>query len=129
MSEAITSIDAAPITLIGEWQGPAVNHPALAGDDTTLEGFLADPATLPSVAIWVAVSIASAVLGPVPSNPVNPKVIPFLDAWRRRHGQAKLDELERQVLEQLKRGKAPTDILPEEVCRRTSALFDRIAAS
>ena len=31
MSEAVPSNVVAPITLIAEWDGPAVNHPALAG--------------------------------------------------------------------------------------------------
>jgi hypothetical protein len=128
MSQAAPSNGAAPITLIGEWQGPAGNHPALAGDDKTLEGFLADPATLPGVAVWVAVSIGSAVLGHASSNPVNPKILGFLHAWRRRYGQAKLDELKRQVLDELARGKAGTDRNSEETRRRIDVLFDQVLA-
>src|SRR5437867_613826 len=127
MSEAFTSNDVAPITLIGEWQGPALNHPALAGDDKTLEGFLADPAALASAAIWVSVTIGSAVLGNASPDSVNPKVVAFLTAWRRCHGQAKLDELKGQVLDKLKRGKAGPAITPEEIRRRIDVLFDQVS--
>jgi hypothetical protein len=118
-----TSPGVAPVEMLLDWEGPAINDPATA-DSQAIEGFLADPATLPSASLWVAVTIASVVLGNGVCDALRAKVVSFLAAWRSRHGQGKLDELKQQVLGEIQ--KQRTDPQQSEALRQAAEqLFDR----
>ncbi len=115
------SLSPAPITPIAEWNGPALNNPALAGDGETLERFLSDPCSVPTAAIWLAVMLGASVSPNGSDEIVAKKVGPFVAAWRGRHGEAKVDELKQQVIAELKKGKVQGS--EAEIRRRVETLF------
>ena len=119
MSKSNTPDIVAPIEMLAEWEGPAQFNPTVFAGPKELEGFLANPGLIADAAVWVAVTIASAIVGNSVYDALKTKVVGFLTAWRRRHGQAKLNDLKQKVLEAFERGKAD----PEETRRRIDALF------
>jgi hypothetical protein len=93
------SLHAAPLEVLFDWEVPAINTPANAGPEE-LAGFLADPGSIASAAVWVRATIAYTVFGRTLNEAFAAKVDAFLAAWRNRHGREKLEELKQQVLEE-----------------------------
>jgi hypothetical protein len=119
MSESNAPDVVAPIEMLAEWEGPAQLNPSVFAGPKELDGFLADPGLIGEAATWVAVTAGSAILGNSVYDSLKNKVIGFLTAWRRRHGQKRLDDLKQKVLDAFDQGKAD----PEETRRRIDALF------
>jgi hypothetical protein len=63
-----------------------------------VEGFLADPASLPSAAIWAAATINSSASGSNLDEKRKTRVLSLLTSWRTRYGPLKFAELRQQAL-------------------------------
>ncbi len=75
-----------------------------------------DLAALPEIAAWIAVAAASGVIGNA--------VYDYLNAFLRRFGRRRLDGLEEQVFQELKRVKRKPHVSDADLRLRVEHLFD-----
>ena len=79
-----------------------------------------DLANLADIAAWIATAAASGVIGNV--------TFAYLDNFRRRFGTRRLDQLEGQVLAELKRVKRKPHVADADLRLRVAGLFDQYRA-
>lgn len=119
MSKPTSHSGPAPIEMLPGWEGPAEHNEKLFGGQKELDGFLANPGLIGEVAVWIVVTIGSAILGNSAYDALKAKVVGFLKSWRQRHGKTKLEELKQKVLQAFEQAKAD----PDQVRGRIEALF------
>jgi hypothetical protein len=113
----------APVEMLLEWEGPAINDPATAGSKEPAD-FMDETVTLASAAIWVTITIGQAVLGSSVYETLKARLISYLAGRRSQQGQKKLDELKQQVLEEI--GKQFPDPKQAETLRQAvEQVFER----
>jgi hypothetical protein len=86
--------------MLTEWEGPAINDPAVAGSKDFL-GFMDETVTLASVAIRVPITIGQTVLGSRICEAFKARSISYLASRRSQQGQKKRDMLKQQVLDEI----------------------------
>jgi hypothetical protein len=115
------------LEMLAQWEGPVIHEPGLlfeenAGDHPSLEGSAAE------LAAWIAVTALSNLVDSSAANAIRAKVVGVLSAWRRRFGQAKIEEVKQQLLQQLQSSRNNRKITDEELRQRIERLFDEIEA-
>jgi hypothetical protein len=117
-----TTDHVADIELLTSWEGPAEHAPGVLFEEYNMLG---EPA-LVEFAAWVGSVAISGVIGSVAYDAIKAKVLGVLTAWRRRKGQARLDELKQQVFEEMKKHRANGKLTEEELRTRIEALFAEV---
>src|SRR6267378_7603595 len=107
----------APIEMLLEWEGPAQLNPPVFADQTTLDGYLADPSRIGDAATWIAVTVSAALLGNGAYDGGTAKALGFLSAWRQRHGTDKLNELKDTVVATIRANKGGKELAGEFLAR------------
>ncbi len=121
-----TTDHVADIELLTSWEGPAEHAPGVLFEESTGEGMLGGEPALMEFAAWVAVVAVSGVIGNAAYHAIKTTVLGMLAAWRRRKGQARLDELKQQVFEEMQKHRANGKLTEEELRRRIEALFAQV---
>jgi hypothetical protein len=110
-----------------EWEGPAIHAPVVLFDETQADKLPASEQAR-AIAEWIAVRGLSDPFNPIhPANVViRAKVIDFLKAWRARFGQAKIDEIKQELIQEMERCREYRKISDQELQQRIELLFDAI---
>jgi hypothetical protein len=125
MSEPATN-PVADFEILCSWDGPARHAPGVLFEESTGEGMLGGDVVLLEFAAWVALAAVSGVIGNSSYEAIKAKVLGVLTAWRRRKGQARLDEVKEQVFEELKKHRANGKLTEGEVKTRLDAFFAEV---
>ncbi len=115
----------APVEMLTEWEGPAVHHPGVLFDEGQAD-HLSGVEDVAAVAGWVAVSALSGMIGNSAYDGVKRKVVGFLKGWRARFGQAKLDEVKKELFAEMQKYRKNARITDQELRERIDLLFDEI---
>ncbi len=127
MSDGNPVTHPAPVEMLMEWEGPAVYAPGALFE----EGEVAQQATdanTAALAAWVSVTALSSTTGNPAYEAIKQKVLGVLAAWRRRFGQAKIDEVKQQLFLQMQQHRRNARITDEELRERIERLFAEIQA-
>jgi hypothetical protein len=125
MSENKCVTQPATIEMLAEWQGPAEHEPGVLFDEKQAEHLAVDADTA-NLAGWVAVTALSGVIGNAAYEAIKRRVLGVLTAWRRRFGQAKLDEVKQHLFAQMLHHRKNPKITDEGLRERIELLFDEI---
>jgi len=109
---------AGDIEILAEWEGPAVHEPGVLFDER-----LAADSDAVALAGWIAVTAMSGANGNSAYAAITNKVRGVLAAWRQRHGQARLDEVKRELLSQMQQHRKNARITDDELRERIDLLF------
>jgi hypothetical protein len=123
MSEANPVSQAAPMEILTQWEGahqPGVLFKEAQGAHSGIEPDVA------GAAAWIAVAALSGDRGHATSEAIQKKVVGLLSAWRRRFGQAKIDEVKQQLFLEMQQNRNHAKIKGEEVRERIERLFGEI---
>jgi hypothetical protein len=116
---------ATAVEMLAEWEGQAVHHPGVLFEESQAEQ-LSGVDDVAAIAGWIAVSALSGVVGNSAYEPVKRKVIGFLEGWRARFGQLKLDEVKKQLFVEMQKHRKNSKITDQELQERIELLFDEI---
>jgi hypothetical protein len=89
---------------------------------------LSEESSVAELAAWIAVTVLSGVSGNPAHNAIRAKILGVLSAWRRRFGQAKIDELKQQLFQQMKGYRNHRKITDDALRGRIERLFQEIPA-
>ncbi len=114
-----------PLEILVEWQGDAIRAPGVLSDEKQVEQ-LAAGNDVPELTAWIAVTgLSSDSSNPV-SEGLNKRIVGVLSSWRLRLGQAKIDEVKKELIKQLEQCRRNRKITDEELLQRVERLFSRI---
>jgi hypothetical protein len=125
MSKSDAGAQIGPVEIIAEWEGPAIPAPGVLFDEQHAE-HLYETGDVAELVAWIAVAAFSAVNVSSAHQAAKAKVLGVLSAWRRRFGQAKIDEVRQQLFEQMQTYRNNRKITDEELRERIQLLFDEI---
>jgi len=125
MSEPNPLAHAAPVEILMQWEGPAINEPGVLFEEAQVNHLGAE-VDVAAVAGWVAVAAISGVVGNATHEAIKEKVLDVLSALRRRFGKAKIDEVKQHVLLQVQKHRNHRKITDEELRERIDLLFNGI---
>jgi hypothetical protein len=114
MSEAKPIADVGPLEILADWEGPAIHEPGVLFEERQGE-HLAAHGDVAGLAAWIAVSALSGVQGSTASGAIQEKVRGVLSEWRRRFGQAKVDAVKAQLLQDVQRYRHQRKLTDEEL--------------
>ena len=121
-----TADHVADIELLTSWEGPAEHAPGVLFGVSNGEGMLAGDVALVDLAGWVALTALSGVIGNSVYEVIKAKVRGVLVAWRRCHGQTKLDDLKREVCAVMEKHRPNGKLTEDELNQRIDAFFNEI---
>ena len=125
MSEQ-TKVGVPDIELVSSWEGPAEHAPGVLFEVSRGEGTLGGDPALVDLAAWVALAALSGAIGNTDYEEIKTKVRGVLTAWRRQEGQARLNELKRQVFEVMQKHRTNGTLTEEKLEERIDAFFREI---
>jgi hypothetical protein len=113
------------VEILAEWEGQAVHHPGVLFEDREAE-YLGAVEDIAAIAGWIAVTALSGMVGNSAYDGVRRKVVGFLKGWRARFGQAKVDEVKKQLVVEMQRYRKNSKITDQELSARIELLFHEI---
>jgi len=125
MSEPNPVVQAVPVEILAEWEGPAVHEPGVLFDEAQVE-HLESNGDVAALAAWLAVTAISGVSAATAHEAIKTKVCGVLAAWRQRFGQAKIDEVKQQLWLQMQQYRNKRKLTDEELGERIDLLFTEI---
>jgi hypothetical protein len=114
-----------PEEILAQWEGQAILEPGVQIEDRQAE-HLSVGSDVAEVVAWLAVTATSGVIGNATYAGIRAKVLGVLSAWRRRFGQAKLDEVKQRLLQQMQQYRNNRKITDEELREQIDLLFDEV---
>jgi hypothetical protein len=114
------------LELLASWEGQAKHAPGVLFEETAGDGMLAVGPVMLDFANWVAGVAVAGVIGNAAFAAIKAKVLGVLAAWRRKHGQTRLDELKQQVFEEANKHRPNGKLTEEELKSRIDTFFAEI---
>ena len=100
--------------------------PGVLFEETYGDGMLSGEVAMVDLAGWLALTVISGVVGNAAYDAIKAKVVGVVTAFRRKQGQAKLDELKQYVFDQMKPNLPNGKLTEEELKARIDAFFAEI---
>ena|SRR5579885_2989842 len=114
-----------PLEMLTECEGQAIHHPGVLFEESQADR-LSGAEAVEAVAAWIAVTAVASVVGNSAHEAIKQKVIGFLKGWRARFGQAKIEEVKKQVLLEMQQYRTNRKISDQELQERINLLFHEI---
>jgi hypothetical protein len=125
MKENTPVVNVAVSEMLEEWEGPAILEPGVLFDPSQRE-HLAGEADIVAIASWVGITVLRTPLNQAAYDAKKKEVLSFLSRWRKRHGQAKLDEVKQQLFDLVQKRRNHRKMTEAETHNRIESLFDEI---
>jgi hypothetical protein len=127
MREGSTVAQAGSLEILTQWEGLAIPAPGVLYEKTLAEhpDMAGDVSAL---AAWIAVTALSSVNGNSTLEALKKKVLGVLSDFRRRFGQAKINEVKNSLYEQMQQNRNNRKLTDEELRERIESLFAEIQA-
>jgi hypothetical protein len=113
-----------PVEMLAEWEGPAIPAPGVLFEEKQVEN-LSQTDDVAELVSWLAVTAFSRGAGNSASQVMNAKVLEVLTGWRRRLGEAKINEVKERLFQEMQKYRAKRKLTDEEVRERIRSLFDK----